>query len=247
MKTVKILMLLPVCVTSIALADDFKTTDGKEYKNAAVSRVEPDGIMIRFSGGLVKIPFTELPKEDQERFHYDPKSAVAAQAAEMAAIQQTNQQTEESNKQRKETEQQKALENRLTQLQQDEESLRIQTRQANNAPTIEQHSQDAARKLLRDGAEESMTVDQKNAQYAARLNYYEGLKQAAARRGSNANNIVPPKWGEADWYPLGRGSAPNGAQAPVSETDRRVLQTQLDSVRKDKERVRRELERTQHR
>src|SRR5437773_5595872 len=44
---------------SLALADDIKTNNGKEYKNATVSRVEPDGIMVKFSGGLVKIPFTD--------------------------------------------------------------------------------------------------------------------------------------------------------------------------------------------
>lgn len=30
-----------------SLADDFRTVGGKEYKNAAVSRVEPDGIVLR--------------------------------------------------------------------------------------------------------------------------------------------------------------------------------------------------------
>jgi hypothetical protein len=34
--------ILIVSLASVALADDFKTVDGKEYKNAKVSRVEPD-------------------------------------------------------------------------------------------------------------------------------------------------------------------------------------------------------------
>jgi hypothetical protein len=42
-----------LCFGSLALADDFKTIDGKEYKNATVSRVEPDGLVITFS--LAKI------------------------------------------------------------------------------------------------------------------------------------------------------------------------------------------------
>jgi hypothetical protein len=33
---------LIVHLASIALADDFKTIDGKEYKDVKVSRVEPD-------------------------------------------------------------------------------------------------------------------------------------------------------------------------------------------------------------
>jgi len=51
MKAVKTLTLLTICVTSIALADDFKTVNGKEYKNATISRVEPDGILIRTQSG----------------------------------------------------------------------------------------------------------------------------------------------------------------------------------------------------
>jgi len=55
---------------SVALADDFKTIKGKEYKNVTVSRVEPDGIVIKTKTGISKIYFVELPKVVQERFHY---------------------------------------------------------------------------------------------------------------------------------------------------------------------------------
>jgi len=54
---------------SLAPADDFKTVSGKEYKNATVSRVEADGIVIRTKRGISKVYFTELPKDVQERFH----------------------------------------------------------------------------------------------------------------------------------------------------------------------------------
>lgn len=77
MKIVKTLMLLTICVTSIALADDFKTVKGKEYKDATVSRVEPDGIVVRSKLGISKIYFIELPKEIQERFQYDAQKANA--------------------------------------------------------------------------------------------------------------------------------------------------------------------------
>ena len=39
--------ILPLLSASIALAEDFKTINGKEYKNATISRVEADGIVIR--------------------------------------------------------------------------------------------------------------------------------------------------------------------------------------------------------
>src|SRR6266481_7039334 len=69
-------VILIVCFASIALADDFKTIDGKEYKSATVSRVEPDGIVITFSGGIVKIPFTELSPEIQKKYGYNPKAGA---------------------------------------------------------------------------------------------------------------------------------------------------------------------------
>jgi hypothetical protein len=78
---------LIVCFASIALADDFKTTDGKEYKNAKINRVEPDGIVISFSGGIVKIPFTELNEELQRKYSYDPEAAKQF-AADVAQKQQ---------------------------------------------------------------------------------------------------------------------------------------------------------------
>jgi hypothetical protein len=47
-----------------ALGDDFTTSDGKEYKDATVRRVEADGIVIiTKSGGLAKLYFAELPKK----------------------------------------------------------------------------------------------------------------------------------------------------------------------------------------
>jgi hypothetical protein len=65
-----IVAILAALSLSLALADDFKTINGKEYKNVTVSRVEADGIVIKTKTGLSKIYFAELPKDVQERFHY---------------------------------------------------------------------------------------------------------------------------------------------------------------------------------
>ena len=67
---------LPV---SIALAEDFKTINGKEYKDATVTRLEGDGIVLRTKTGISKIYFVELPKDVQEKFHYGPATPSAAQ------------------------------------------------------------------------------------------------------------------------------------------------------------------------
>src|SRR5262249_9845416 len=103
--------ILAAMSAPFALAEDFKTTDGKEYKNAKITRVEPDGIVLMTKTGVSKVYFAELPKEVQERFHYNPEKAAAAYAEQVAAAQQANGQIAESNKQRREAEQQKALEN----------------------------------------------------------------------------------------------------------------------------------------
>jgi hypothetical protein len=74
------LAMLAALFTSIALADDFKTIDGKEYKNVTVKRVEPDGIVLSSKLGITKIYFTELPKDVQQRFNYDPDKVDAYSA-----------------------------------------------------------------------------------------------------------------------------------------------------------------------
>ena len=92
MKTVKTLTLLSICVASITIADDFKTTNGKEYKNATVTRVEPDGIMVKTKSVLVKLYFADLPKDVQQRLNYDPQRAAAYSAEQNAAIQKSSEQ-----------------------------------------------------------------------------------------------------------------------------------------------------------
>jgi hypothetical protein len=63
-------LILAVLFASLALSEDFKTTTGKVYKNATVSRVEGDGIVLKTETGIAKVYFTELPQDVQERFHW---------------------------------------------------------------------------------------------------------------------------------------------------------------------------------
>lgn len=100
---IKVLTFLILVLTSAAFSDDFKTIDGREYKDAAVSRVEPDGIVIKSKSGISKLYFVELPNDVQARFHYNPQQAAAystEQAANSAAYQ--NQQQKEQQKQQEE-------------------------------------------------------------------------------------------------------------------------------------------------
>jgi thiol-disulfide isomerase/thioredoxin len=72
----KILPFVILGLTTVALADDFKLVSGKEYKNVTVTRVEPDGIVLKTKSGISKVYFVELPNEVQQRFHYN--AAIAS-------------------------------------------------------------------------------------------------------------------------------------------------------------------------
>jgi hypothetical protein len=95
------LAIVATLSASIALSDDFKTNDGKEYKNATVTRVEADGIVVRTKVGISKLSFTELPEDVQKRFNYDPGRAAAYAVQAAAAQKVAAQQAEEINKQQK--------------------------------------------------------------------------------------------------------------------------------------------------
>jgi hypothetical protein len=89
MKYWQIPLLMLAALASLALADDFKTTDGKEYKDATVRRVEPDGLVVKTKSGISKLYFVELPYDVQRRFNYDPQQAraySAEQAVNYAAV-----------------------------------------------------------------------------------------------------------------------------------------------------------------
>ena len=71
---------------SLIRADDFTTVRGKEYKDAIVSRVEPDGIVLHMKSGIVKLYFSELPKELQERFVHAGTTANSSSTPDKTPI-----------------------------------------------------------------------------------------------------------------------------------------------------------------
>jgi hypothetical protein len=207
------LAIIAMLSAAIALADDFKTLDGKEYKNATVNRVEPDGIVLKTKSGITKIYFTELPKDVQERFHYDPANAASAQAAQVATVQQTNQQIEEANKQR-EKEKQVALESSRRATEEAAKAQNTTIEPGNKTATgrdivgvggvngLEVEMSKKELQLETAAREEAMSPEEKTRRYARDMKTYEGAKQAAARRGLNANKIVPPRYGQLDYAPF---------------------------------------------
>jgi hypothetical protein len=97
---VKVFSFLIVCFASAALAEDFKTVNGREYKDASITRVDPDGIVVKTTSGVSKVYFAELPKEIQERFHYDQQKAGAYSAEQAANYTAYQKQQEESQRER---------------------------------------------------------------------------------------------------------------------------------------------------
>jgi len=112
------LAIVAALSTSLALADDFKTITGKEYKNAKVSRLEPDGIVLVTKSGISKVYFTELPKDVQERFHYNAQQAAqfTSQTVEQNGLAR-QQKVEEDEKRAEEVAKRKAEQEALRQQQ----------------------------------------------------------------------------------------------------------------------------------
>ena len=129
----KVLTFLILLFVGAAFSEDFKTINGKEFKDATITRVEPDGIVVKTKSGMSKVYFAELPKEVQERFHYDPQKAStysAEQVANYAAYQ--NQQAEVRRQQ-----EEAAAKNNAILAQQQAAKNRTQTLQARYA-TLQQ-------------------------------------------------------------------------------------------------------------
>jgi len=141
----KVLTFLILFFTSAALAEDFKTVNGKEYKDATITRVEPDGIVVKTKSGITKVYFTELPKDVQERFHYDSEKAASYSAEQTANYAAYQKQQEETRRQQQDadaknnailverqaaTNRTQALQARYAELQKQEDDLLLQIGQA---------------------------------------------------------------------------------------------------------------------
>ena len=140
---IRLLTFLILPFVSVALADDIRTLAGKEYKNATVSRVEPDGIVLTSKAGISKVYFTELPKNVQERFGYNPQKAGDYSAQQSAGLEQVRKQQEETSRQKVEA------------LQKENQSRAQQASRQNELRTLQSRYEDLQRQeddlLLRIG------------------------------------------------------------------------------------------------
>jgi hypothetical protein len=81
----KILVIAIFVLVSPVIAEDLTTLKGQTYKKATVTRVEPDGIVVRHRVGVTKIPFSDLPKEWQEKYGYQARKDTPAPISGQAA------------------------------------------------------------------------------------------------------------------------------------------------------------------
>jgi hypothetical protein len=95
----KVLAFVSLFFMSAAFAEDIKTVNGKEYNDATVTRVEPDGLVVKTKSGVAKVYFVELPKDVQERFHYDSGKALSYSAEQAASYTAYQKQQEETRRQ----------------------------------------------------------------------------------------------------------------------------------------------------
>jgi hypothetical protein len=79
-------ILIALILTAACLrADDITTIRGEKFTNVSISRVEPDGIVVIKSDGIVKIPFTDLSPELRAKYGYDPERAAQFKTAVQGA------------------------------------------------------------------------------------------------------------------------------------------------------------------
>jgi len=81
------LAISAVLSASFALAEDFKTIKGKVYKDATITRVDADGIVLRTKTGISKVYFTELPKEVADKWLAPVRAAQEAAEAKRVEAQ----------------------------------------------------------------------------------------------------------------------------------------------------------------
>jgi hypothetical protein len=69
---VVLILFFGLIQTSSAQTYQFTTLDGENYTNSTIKRVDPDGLLVAYPDGVVKLKFKNLPKEVGVKYGYDP-------------------------------------------------------------------------------------------------------------------------------------------------------------------------------
>jgi hypothetical protein len=68
MKRIPLIFWIAIFLPLLSFAEDFSLSDGREFKDVTVTRVEPDGIVVMTEDGVIKLPFKLLPPDVQQAF-----------------------------------------------------------------------------------------------------------------------------------------------------------------------------------
>ncbi len=61
-----------------------ETTDGRQYRNCIIKRVEEDGLIVQHDVGVVRISFFDLPASLQRAHDFDPVAAMQKRKEDLA-------------------------------------------------------------------------------------------------------------------------------------------------------------------
>jgi hypothetical protein len=177
-------------VVIYASAEDITTVNGKTYSNVTVTRVEPDGISIKHSAGIIKLFVNELTPELQEKYKLSSDSAGQYQRNRTLALQQREIEM------RRNLEARNAEWGRQEAIRAKEESLKTQvTKIANDATTVDVEIFDIQGDGFR--AAKFKIVNSKVLE-AAREKGVGGIGSKIARDSEYQKNILGGYWREED-------------------------------------------------
>ena len=83
-----------LCISSVR-AEDLKTQSGRTYKNATITRVEADGLVITYKFGIVKVAFQNIAAESREAFN-PQKAAELAEKTQREQEERTRERARET-------------------------------------------------------------------------------------------------------------------------------------------------------
>lgn len=177
-------------IVSCSFAEDITTVKGKTYSNVTVTRVEPDGISIKHSAGIIKLFLNELTPELQAKYNLGSESAIQYQRNRTLALQQREIEM------RKNLEARNAEWGRQEAIKAKEENLKTQaTKIANDAITVDVEIFDIQADGFR--AAKFKIVNSKVLD-AAREKGVGGIGSKIARNGEYQKNILGGYWREED-------------------------------------------------
>jgi hypothetical protein len=78
------LVIFALLTAQLTFGADLISKSGLVYSDYTVTRVEPDGIHIKHSQGIIKLPFEDLPDDILSKYELNSESAIAYRVTKVA-------------------------------------------------------------------------------------------------------------------------------------------------------------------